>query len=234
VPDWPLGSHETPMDLDADLSPPAVASLVADFIRALGLDSVTLVGNDSGGAISQLVATRHPERVGRLVLTNCDAFDNFPPRLFRYLGLVARVPGGMTAMAQTMRIKANRRAPIAFGGLAKRRLDDDLLEAWVRPSIEDAGIRRDAGKFIRGVSPKQTEQAARELPRFSAPALIAWGTEDRFFPAQHAERLAATIPDARLEWIEQAKTFVSLDQPQRLAAAVRSFIRETSAAPAAA
>ena len=232
LPDWPLGSHTAPMNPDADLSPPAIAALVADFVGALELDSVTLVGNDSGGAISQIVATRHPERVGRLVLTNCDAFDNFPPRMFRYLNLVARMPGGMTAMAQTMRIKANRRAPIAFGGLTKRRLDDDLLDAWVRPSIDDAAIRRDAGKFVRGISPRQTEQAARELPRFGAPALIAWGTEDRFFPPEHAERLAATIPDARLEWIEDAKAFVSLDQPQRLAGAVRSFIRETSATPA--
>jgi pimeloyl-ACP methyl ester carboxylesterase len=234
VPDWPLGSHTAPMDPDADLSAPGIARLIADFIEALKLDSVTLVGNDSGGAVSQIVATEHPQRVGRLVLTNCDAFDNFPPRMFRYLGVFARIPGGVTAMAQTMRIKANRRAPIAFGALTKRRLDDELLEAWVRPGLEDSAVRRDGGKFIRGMSPKHTEQAARKIGRFRAPALFAWAPEDRFFPIEHAERLAAAMQDARLERIPDAKAFVSLDQPQRLAGAIRDFVRETSAAPAAA
>jgi pimeloyl-ACP methyl ester carboxylesterase len=227
VPDWPLGSHSTPMDTGADLSPPGVAGIVADFLERLDLDRVTLVGNDSGGAISQLVATQRPERIGRLVLTNCDAYDNFPPKLFSYFKLAARIPGGMTLLTQSMRIKPLRRTPIAFGQLTKSRLSDDLLESWLRPGL-DPDVRRDTGKFVRGISPKQTEQAARDLERFKAPTLFAWAPEDRWFKIEHAERLAASMPDARVVRIPDAKTFVSIDQPQRLAQAITSFVRETA------
>lgn len=227
LPDLPLGSHLTPMNHDADLSPPGVARIVADFLEALDLDRVTLVGNDSGGAISQLVATTYPERVGRLILTNCDAYDNFPPKLFWYLGAAARVPGAMAVLSQSMRIKPLRRSPIAFGVLTKSRLDGDLLEAWVRPGLDDPDVRRDTGKFLRGASPKQTEQAARDLPRFTAPTLFAWAPEDRWFKVEHADRLAASMPDARVVRISEAKTFVSIDQPDRLAEVITSFMRAT-------
>lgn len=82
VPDWPLGSHRLPLEPDADNSPLAVARRIAHFLEALGLEDVTLVGNDTGGALCQLVAVNHPERVGRLVLTSCDALEVFPPRAF--------------------------------------------------------------------------------------------------------------------------------------------------------
>ena len=151
APDWPLGSHEVPLDDDADRSPGGIAELIADFMAALELEDVTLVGNDSGGALSQLVVTRHPERVGRLVLTPCDAFDNFPPRMFRYLGWVAKMPGGIPMMVQTMRLRANRRTPIAFGWLTKRRLPDAVSDHYVAPAIRDRRIREDARGFILGV-----------------------------------------------------------------------------------
>jgi pimeloyl-ACP methyl ester carboxylesterase len=232
VPDWPLGSHPIPMNSDADLSAPGLAKIVADFLEALGLEKVTLVGNDSGGAISQLVATKHPQRVGRLVLTNCDAYDNFPPKLFSYFKPTARIPGAMTVLAQSMRIKPLRRTPLAFGVLTKSRIGDDLLEDWLRPAIGSSEIRRDAAKFIRGSSPKQTEQAARELASFDAPTLFAWAPEDRWFKVEHAERLASSMPDARVERIPNSKTFVSIDQPERLAELIASFSREPKSTPA--
>jgi pimeloyl-ACP methyl ester carboxylesterase len=232
VPDWPLGSHAVPMNADADLSPPGAARIVAEFLEALDLDNVTLVGNDSGGAISQLVATEYPQRVGRLVLTNCDAYDNFPPKLFAYFKPAARIPGAMTVLAQSMRIKPLRRTPLAYGVLTKSRISDDLLEDWVRPGLESPEIRRDTVKFIRGMSPEQTEQAARELASFNAPTLFAWAPEDRWFKIEHAERLAASMPDARVERIPDSKTFVSIDQPERLAELIASFAREPKPAPA--
>jgi pimeloyl-ACP methyl ester carboxylesterase len=95
APDWPLGSHQPAMEPNADLSPPGLAALVAAFLEELDLRGVTLVGNDTGGAICQLVAVDHPERLARLVLTPCDAYDNFPPAMFRPLLLAARVPGAV-------------------------------------------------------------------------------------------------------------------------------------------
>lgn len=234
VPDLPLGSHSAPMNADADLSPPGVARLVIDFLDSLGLERVTLVGNDSGGAISQLVATSAPERVGRLILTNCDAYDNFPPKLFGYFKPTARIPGAWTLLAQTMRVKPLRRSPIAYGVLTKRPIPGEMLDEWLRPTIESGEIREDTKKFILGIDPEQTLQAARDLERFPSPTLFAWAPEDRWFKVEHADRLAASMPDARVVRIPDAKTFVSIDQPERLAEEIAAFVRATKPAAFAA
>jgi pimeloyl-ACP methyl ester carboxylesterase len=231
APDWPLGSHEVPLGDDADRSPAGMAKLIADFMAALELEDVTLVGNDSGGALCQLVVTRHPERVGRLVLTPCDAFENFPPKMFRYLGWAAKVPGGMGPIVQSMRIRANRRTPIAFGWLTKRRLPDPVSDHYVEPVIHDRRIREDARAFILGMDPAYTLTAAEKLREFDRPVLLAWAPEDRFFPIAHAERLAELLPDARLERIEDSRTFVSEDQPERLAELIAGFVREPAQTP---
>ena len=232
APDWPFGSHEVPLGEDADRTPAGMAALIADFMAALELDDVTLVGNDSGGALSQLVVTRHPERVGRLVLTPCDAFDNFPPKMFRYLSWAAKVPGGMGPIAQSMRLRANRRTPIAFGWLTKRRLPNAVSDHYVNPVIHDRRIREDTRAFILGIDPAYTQEAAEQLPGFDRPVLLAWAPEDRFFPLAHAERLAALLPDARVAQIEDSRTFVSEDQPQRLAELIAGFVREPAKAAA--
>lgn len=227
VPTLPLGSHTTPMDPDADLSAVGVAGLIAEMLDALDLERVTLVGNDSGGALCQLVATRHRDRVGRLVLTNCDLYEKFPPKLFSYLKAAARIPGALTMTAQTLRFRPLRRSPLAYGVLTKSRIDSDLLDDWVRPGLKDAAIRRDTGKFIRGMDPAETLRAAEDLASFNAPTLFAWAPEDRWFPVADAERLAASMPDARVERIPGSKTFVPVDQPDRLADLIAAFVRDT-------
>jgi pimeloyl-ACP methyl ester carboxylesterase len=211
----------------ADLSPPGLARIVADFAEALDLERVTLVGNDTGGAICQILATRHPERLGRLALTNCDAYDNFLPPAFRYLQLVARLPGGVAAMAQTMRFDLLRRAPIAYGWLSKRPVPREVLDGWTAPLAADSAIRRDTAKVLRGISKRYTLEAAELLRDFDRPVLLAWGREDRFFSPAYAERLAAAIPGARLVWIDDARTFVSEDQPERLAELLGEFAGAT-------
>ena len=116
TPDWPLGSHELPLRADADLSPPGVAKIVADFIAALDLEDVTLIGNDTGGAICQLVVAEHPDRIGRLVLTSCDALDVFPPAMVGYLPIAARVPGGIWLLTQSLRFRLCGARPSRTGG----------------------------------------------------------------------------------------------------------------------
>jgi pimeloyl-ACP methyl ester carboxylesterase len=232
VPDLPLGSHSSPMEAGADLSPPGVARLVADFLEALDLEGVTLVGNDTGGAISQLVAAHHPARLGRLVLTPCDAYENFLPPAFRPLQYAARVPGLITALVQGGRIGAVRRGPLGYGLLTKRRpMDDEVFRGYLAPFLADAGVRRDALKLLRGISNRQTIEAAEVLRRFDRPALIAWAPEDRFFKIGLARRLADDLPDARLVEIVDSLTFVPEDQPDRLAESIRHFIGETGEMP---
>jgi pimeloyl-ACP methyl ester carboxylesterase len=232
VPDLPLGSHQVPMDPGADLSPPGLARIVDGFMSALGLEDVTLVANDTGGAISQITAAHHPDRIGRLVLTNCDAFENFLPPAFRPLQWAARVPGGLTGVMQGMRLRAMRRLPNAYGWLIKRDFGGAPTREWVQPFLSDRGIRRDTVKVLKGIDPEYTFEAAERLSSFDKPALLAWAVEDRFFKLSFAERLAATIPGARLEQIEDSYTFVSEDQPERLASLIESFAREPSASRA--
>ena len=224
VPDLPLGSHAQPMHPDADLSPPALARLIADLVAALDLDDVTLVGNDTGGALCQLVVTRHPERIGRLVLTPCDAFENFPPPLFNFLLLAARVPPVLNALLQTMRVGVLARSPIGFGLLTKHRLEDAALQSYIRPSLSDAAVRRDLTKALRGLDPRHTLEAASKLGAFTKPALLAWAPEDRLFPIAHARRLAEILPDARVVEVQDAYTFVPEDQPDRLAELIADFV----------
>jgi pimeloyl-ACP methyl ester carboxylesterase len=230
VPDLPLGSHRQPMNAGADLTPPGLAALIAELIERLELDDVTLVGNDTGGALCQLVVAAHPERIGRLVLTNCDAFEHFPPRAFRLaFKALARVPGAVALLADLGRSRVARRASMSLMPLTVDPVPDALLKSWVAP-LRARAIRRDLVKVLRGVSPEHTLRAAEQLPSFARPVLIAWGMRDPFFPFADAERLAALFADARVERIENARAFVQLDAPERLAELVNSFVPAALAA----
>jgi pimeloyl-ACP methyl ester carboxylesterase len=231
--DLPLGSHLEPMPRDADLRPPALADLIADSLTALELTDVTLVGNDTGGGLSQIVATRRPERIGALVLTSCDAFDNFPPRFFRIVLAPARVPGMIPIAFGGLRLRPLRRLPIAYGWLTTGPIDRDAEDSYVLPVLTRGGIRRDVRKLLGGLDPSYTLDAAAKLASWDRPALIAWSEKDRFFPTEHAERLAKVIPNARLEWIAGARTFSMEDEPERVAELIGSFMRESAGAPTA-
>jgi pimeloyl-ACP methyl ester carboxylesterase len=224
LPELPLGSHTLAMPADADLTPPGLAALIAGVLEALDLRDATVVANDTGGALTQIAAAHHPERMGRIVLTNCDAYDNFLPPLFRPLQWGARVPGFVGLIAQSMRLGAMRDLPIAYGMLTKRGLDRELTASWVRPVQRDAGVRRDLRKLLLGIDPRYTNEAVQRLRSFEKPVLLAWGADDRVFKPRFAERLAADIPTARLELIPDATTFVPEDQPERLVELVREFV----------
>jgi pimeloyl-ACP methyl ester carboxylesterase len=232
APDLPLGSHRRPLSPDADLSPTGAAQLIADFLAALDLQNVTLVGNDTGGALCQLVVTRHPERVGRLVLTNCDAYDKFPPSFFKYLFLGAHIPGFVGALAQPLRVPALRNAPLAYGWLAKRKIPAEITEGWIRPGLNSKEVRRDTTKLLKNAHPRYTQEAATHFKEFDKPVLIAWGTEKDFFPTEYGERLARDFPQGRLERIDDSYTFVAEDQPERLAQLIGEFAREPAGATA--
>jgi pimeloyl-ACP methyl ester carboxylesterase len=230
--DLPLGSHTLPLADGTPTGAQAVAAMIADALEALGLEDVTLVGNDTGGSLCQIVVTTRPERVGRLVLTSCDYRDNFPPKLFSYFKPAAVVPGMMWALLQPMRLRGPRRSPIAFGWIVKRPIEGAAEDSYVFPAISNRDVRGDARAFIRGASTADTNAAADRLGSFDAPALIAWSAEDRVFPESDGRALAADLPDSRFELIEDARTFSMEDNPERLSQLIRDFVRATSAAPA--
>ena len=234
VPDWPLGSHVSPMRADADLSPRGVAQLIAEFLEALDLNDATVVGNDTGGALTQMLAADRPARVGRIVLTPCDAFDNFLPPLFKPLEFAARVPGGLNASVQPLRIRALRRLPIAFGRLIKHPVPAEVTDGWLRPFLSNREIRRDTVRFLRAIDERDTLEAAEHLRSFDKPALIVWASEDRVFPPAHARQLAELLPNARLEEVGDSYSFVPEDQPERLAELIDEFVGAARPSPGAA
>lgn len=223
APDWPIGAQQIAMSPDADLSPPGIADLIDGFLAALGLDDVTIVGNDSGGAMSQVLITRHPERVGRLVLTNCDTHENFPPGIFKAMPPIAKLPGGMTVLALPFRVGALART--AFKPFAKTRIPPELIASWMAPGLQDPAVKRDVAKVTAGMHKRHTLEAAEKLRGSELPLLLAWAPGDRFFPISYAERLADAMPNARIVRIPEAKTFVPLDQPARLAEEIATFVQ---------
>jgi pimeloyl-ACP methyl ester carboxylesterase len=235
VPDLPLGGHTLPLPRDADLRPPAVAKLIGDAIAALGLEDVTLVGNDTGGAICQLVVSEHGERVGRLVLTDCDAYDNFLPPLFRPFQWLGHAPPLLNAILQTMRIGALHRLPIAFGWVAKHDIPREIRDAYLAGPLHDRAIRRDTAKFLRGIDKSYTnEAAASNFGGFAGPVLFVWAREDKAFKVADAHRLAGDFADARVVEIDDSYTFVSEDRPEVLVDEMLSFLRERAPARAGA
>ena len=221
LPDLPMGAHSRPLNEDADLSPVGLAQIIADVIGELDLEDVTLIGNDTGGAICQLVMTRHPQRLGRAVLTNCDAYENFLPPVFRPLQWAAHAPGFSFLFAQGFRSATARRLFLAT--VASKRVDPEVLRSIAEPFIKNPLVRRDATKVLQGISKRYTLEAAEHFGEFHQPVLLTWGRKDRFFKAEYAERMAAAFPNAGIEWIDDSKTFVQVDAPETLARAVQKF-----------
>jgi pimeloyl-ACP methyl ester carboxylesterase len=229
MPTWPLGAQPEPMRPGADVTPRGVAAIVAGFLEALGLDDVVLVGNDSGGAICQLVAVDHPERLGALVLTNCDAFENFPPSFFKALVTAAKLPGALRAALAPMRTAAARRGPLGYGLLSHGDVDH-LARHWVEPVFAQPEVMDELRRFVVAIDKALTLDAAARLPAFDRPVLLAWALDDRFFPVEDAHRLAALLPDARVETITDSRAFSMIDQPERLAGLIAEHAAQRSAA----
>ena len=221
APDWPIGAQQIAMKPDADLSPYGIAAIVAGFLEKLELDDVTLVGNDSGGAMSQVLVTRHPERVGRLVLTNCDTHENFPPGIFKTMPPLAKLPGGMTLLAAPFRIPAVARA--AFRPFTREPLAPELIASWMKPGLSDPDVKRDVKKVTTGMNKRYTLEAIEKLRGSELPVLLTWAPGDRLFPLKYAEKFASEVPNARIVQIPDSRTFVPVDQPQRLADEITAF-----------
>ncbi|MEU7872045.1 alpha/beta hydrolase [Dactylosporangium sp. NPDC049140] len=223
APTLPFGAHRIAVRADADLSLPGTAATVRELLDRLDLRDVTLVGNDTGGAVAQLAAA--DPRVGRLVLVSCEAFDNLPPGLTgRTIAALGRLPAGLfRAFMQQMRLKPARRLPIAFGRLTRR--GDRATRAWMAPILTQKAIARDSVRVLRAVFADRTilMRAAEDLCGFDRPALVVWAKRDRVMPPEHGRRLAELLPQGRLVEIEDTDTLIPLDQPGRLAEALRGF-----------
>jgi len=228
VPELPFGAHPAPMRHGADLTTAGLGRLIADFLDALDLRGVTLVGNDSGVAVAQVVAARHAGRLAGLVLATGDAFANFPPKPFRPLIAAARTRT-LTPILALLKFRPPRSMPVAYGWLTKRDLPHDLIDQWVAAYFAARGVRRDLRRLTAALGDDDfMNQIAAELAAFTRPALLAWAADDKFFPAEHARRLAAILPESRVELIPDSRTWVMLDQPERTARLVGELARRAA------
>jgi pimeloyl-ACP methyl ester carboxylesterase len=223
--DLPLGSHRRAMNADADLTPAGCGGLIAETLARLDVTAVTLIGNDSGGAYSQIATATHPQRVARLVLNSCETpYDEFPPPPFDGLPAVATDPVVLGQLFEALRDREIRSIPSAYGLLIKHSIEDLVSDSYALPAVSDAEILHDTSRVMASAASDPVHEAGRRLiSSFERPVLFAWGSEDQVFPLAHAERYAAELSDGHVAVIHDAYSFTPEDQPQRLADAISRF-----------
>jgi pimeloyl-ACP methyl ester carboxylesterase len=231
APTLPFGAHQWPMNADADLSPQGIARLMLDFIAELGLHDATIVGNDTGGAICQLMLGTDTSRIGAAVLTNCDALGTFPPRGFAPLFSALRHPGLVACLAPGLRSEKIRQGPLAYGPLTSGPLDGGLTRDWVQP-LADKAIRRDIAKFARAVHPRVLLDAASRFGQFAGAVRVLWGEADPYFRTELGRQLTEALPRATFTTVPGGRTFLPLDHPGEVAREITAAIRDASPGPA--
>lgn len=226
VPTLPYGSHRLALKPGAELTPVTMARLIGEFADALELgDDAVFVENDAG-RLQQLAAER-PERVGRLVIAGCEAFDNYPPRAGgKMMDAAARVPGGIALLIRVLSVRALRRVPgTGYAVMAHRPVPHDLTDRWLKPLRTDPAARRILVRYLRSARRAEMREAAEALRSYDRPALIVWGRQDKMMPPEHGRRFAELLPRSRLVELDDCRTLIPLDRPEGLASAIRDFVR---------
>ena len=223
LPLLPLGAHHLPWGPEFDRSPRGASRIVREFVDELELDDATIVCNDTGGAITQYALDDDPTFAGRVLFTNCDAFDLFPPQPFRLMfwllghrALIRPVFGG------PIRVRALRHSPLGVGLLTHNR-DADFTGSVFEQARTDDRIADDLATFVRAGDPAELAEITPRLSRLPIPVSFVWGVDDRCFTLAHGRRLAAIFDDAPFTEVRGARTFVGLDQPQAVVDAVETF-----------
>jgi pimeloyl-ACP methyl ester carboxylesterase len=233
APTLPLGSHKTPMAPNADLTLRGIARLAGEVLERLELTAVTLVTNDWGGA-QVMVAEGCADRVARLVLTSCEAFENYPPGIpGRMLGMSARLPGGLSMGFGALRIRPLRRIPLMFGWMSKRPVPAEVMDGWFRPMQTQREIRRDFRKYATSLPGKEElREITEQLQTLDRPALVAWAADDKIMPIDHGRRMAEMLPQGRFFEVPDSYTLIPEDQPEVLARLISDFVARRESAPA--
>lgn len=194
-----LAHGDTEIAPDQDVSVTANANMLGEFLDALNIERIDLVGNDSGGGIAQIFAALHPQRVRSLTLTNCDAHDNWPPEAFKpFLSMAAA--GGLRVVFDAMLAdKSVYRSPQALGPAYEHpeRVSDDTIERYVRPLVRTEQRTRDFQRFLAAFDNTHTVKVEAGLKTLKVPTLIVWGTDDIYFNVKWSHWLAETIPGTR-------------------------------------
>lgn len=229
--DLPLGAHPWPLAPGADRSAVSLARLLPDCLELLDIEDATVAANDTAGGLLLLsLATGHPAlaRIGRLVLTNCESYDQFPPdSLRRASAMCRRFPGAARAGLRLQLWLASRSPALRRRGMASvtaRGLDDDSAASISGPARRDPRVLGDLVAAMAGFRPQLLIDAAAAIPRFDRPVLLVWGESCGFFPPAHGQRLASDFPRATLVSVPGAKTWVPVDNPAAVAGEIGKFV----------
>ncbi len=224
LPDLPLGAHSIAVKNRANLTTSSVADTLFDIADHLGIERFALLGFDTGGAVAQVATASNPDRIDRLALMSCDAFEHFPPALIKPFQWAAHWSPAMTLVLKSLSNPRLQHRPLPLGLVAKRKIDPALISAWAEPTSSDVEIRADCVAFIKQMSSADTLAAAERLRTFPGPAMVMWSRHDQVFPRRDATRLAELLPGCELRWIDDSYTFASLDNPTRMIELVLEFL----------
>ena len=214
-----LAHGETEIAADQDVSVTANAQMLQEFLDALKVDQVDLVGNDSGGGVAQIFAALNPSRVRSLTLTDCDAHDNWPPEAFKPFLEMAAAGGLRGALDAMLADKNFFRSAQALGPAYEHpeRLADETIEAYLRPLVRTDRRTRDFQRFLAAFDCKHTLAVEAHLRKLTAPTLIVWGTDDIYFDVRWSHWLAETIPGTRRRVeLNGARIFFPEERPAEL------------------
>jgi pimeloyl-ACP methyl ester carboxylesterase len=227
IPTLPYGSHTIPLRPDADLTPHSTALLIGEFADTLDLPRDTVFVENDAGRLQQLAAER-PDRVGRMVIAGCEAFDNYPPKAGGTLmAAAAKIPGGIRALALALTPRPMRRVPgTGFAVMTVKGVPHELTDGWLEPLRTDGRVRADLVRYLRATRRTEMLEAAGKLADFHGPTLVVWGRQDKMMPPEHGRRLAELIPGAELLELDDCGTLIPIDRPRALAEAVRRFTAE--------
>jgi pimeloyl-ACP methyl ester carboxylesterase len=221
-----LAHGDTEISADQDVSVTAIASMLGEFLDALGVDKVDLIGNDSGGGIAQIFAARHPQRLRSLTLTDCDAHDNWPPAAFKpFLDMAAGggLPGTLQAMLSD---KSIYRSPQALGPAYERPNDvtDETIETYLRPFVRNVQRTMDLQRFLAAFDCRHTLAIEPQLRKLDVPTFIVWGTDDIYFDVRWSGWLAEAIPGTRRRIeLDGARIFFPEERAEEFNQLLRDF-----------
>src|SRR5437867_6150367 len=189
-----LAHGDTEISPDQDVSVTANAKMLKEFLDALNIDRVDLVGNDSGGGIAQIFAALYPERIRSLTLTDCDAHDNWPPEAFKPFLAMAAAGGLRGTLDAMLSDKSIYRSAQALGPAYEHpdRVTDETIETYLRPLVRTEQRTRDFQRFLAAFDCKHTVAVEGQLRELKSPTLIAWGTDDVYFDVRWSHWLAKT------------------------------------------
>lgn len=232
-PELPLGAHAIPARDRSALHPAGLADALVEILDAVGVARAAVIGSDTGGAIAQVLAARHPERVAALVLLSCDALDHLPPTVLKPVIPLLRVPAFVDLMGRLYRIPRVRRSWIGAGLLLVHPIDDTVIAPWFTKVASNRDARHDMAAFLRRCRPAVGHAAADAIEARPVPLLLAWSEGDRLFPEADARQLHERIAGSELRVIDGVRTFSQVDRPDAVLDLVVPFLDRTLTAGSA-